>query len=563
MLLRSRIFAIVAVGLIPCVPAAAQACDHTDYAEHAFVYDDGALTDLGTLGGNCSNAVAINDSGQIAGDSTTSTGQWHAFRYSNGVMTDLGTLGGSYSSSIDINAGGQVAGSASTGTSEHAFLYSGGAMIDLGTLGGTSSRAVDLNDAGQVAGNSSTGTQSHAFLYSGGVMTDLGTLGGGMSEATAINEAGEVVGFSTTAGGETHAFRYSAGVMTDLGLLPGGTSSRAYDLNDSGVIVGAISTTSAPKSFQYSGEAMTELATNSIASRVNASGQVVLLGYFASGNTVYPQNSGLYSEGMAYIIPPLDLIPPEYEGEDFEYGRTAAAALNDDGQVVGSSSSMLILTGGGWSHAFLYDAGATIDLGTLGAGWNSSASAINDSGQVVGTSDVTPCPRWADEILTERCMVPTKSTLTLVDSEEDTKDQIKWKWSGSPAVAQADFGDPSGATRFWMCLYGNGELKTLMQVDPGAAWTSKDPKGWIYKDPTGAEDGVLKASVKPGEAGKSKVQFVGGGIHVPFRTYLLDEVYYDYLEVVLVNSTTNACWKSDFSVSKVNGSKLTAKYPAD
>jgi uncharacterized membrane protein len=34
----------------------------------------------------------------------------HAFLYSNGAMTDIGTLGGSYASGSGINASGQITG---------------------------------------------------------------------------------------------------------------------------------------------------------------------------------------------------------------------------------------------------------------------------------------------------------------------------------------------------------------------------------------------------------------------------------------------------------------------
>ena len=52
------------------------------------------VQDLGTLGGSSSWASAINDSGQVIGSSYLAGDQnRHAFLYKDGKMTDLGTLG--------------------------------------------------------------------------------------------------------------------------------------------------------------------------------------------------------------------------------------------------------------------------------------------------------------------------------------------------------------------------------------------------------------------------------------------------------------------------------------
>jgi probable HAF family extracellular repeat protein len=170
------------------------------------------FADLGTLGGNESEAYGINDGRQVVGYAFTHTGEKHAFLYSKGRKRDLGTLGGTESWAYGINNAGQVVGYATTPeASYHAFLYSKGVMTDLGTLGVGDSFAFGINDLGEVVGvwggTGTPGTGFHAFLYSNGVMTDLGTLpGGGTSVANAINEHGRVVGQATTATGETHAF---------------------------------------------------------------------------------------------------------------------------------------------------------------------------------------------------------------------------------------------------------------------------------------------------------------------------------------------------------------------
>ncbi|GLZ37082.1 hypothetical protein [Actinokineospora sp. NBRC 105648] len=76
---------------------------------------DGNVVDLGTIGGEDGEALAIGPNAVAVGRSKTAAGQWHATRWACGRAEDLGTLpGGADSTATAISPDGTVAGDSAT-----------------------------------------------------------------------------------------------------------------------------------------------------------------------------------------------------------------------------------------------------------------------------------------------------------------------------------------------------------------------------------------------------------------------------------------------------------------
>jgi probable HAF family extracellular repeat protein len=229
----------------------------------AVLWRNGQIKRLGTLGGNESIAFDVNGRGQIVGlaanrvpDPASLFGfatQTRPFLWKDGVMKDLGTLGGTDGAAFLMNEHGQIMGEfylPGTTNIDSIFWDEDGNAVDLGTLGGTNSNCSScgpwwINNRGQIVGNSTLAGDAthHGYFWDRKTLTDLATLGGNNSEANSVNDAGVIVGRADLPGSLTHdgvLWTRKHGVMTttDLGVINNDPCSTAFAINSSGQIVG-------------------------------------------------------------------------------------------------------------------------------------------------------------------------------------------------------------------------------------------------------------------------------------------------------------------------------------
>jgi probable HAF family extracellular repeat protein len=247
------------------------ATDSSGFVQSAFLADGVTMVSLNR---DWSAAAAINDEGQIVGEMRVAPGVDlnHAFLFDRGAFTDLGSLpprgASAHSTAHAINNKGQIVGQSNTFVNGvlfpdrrydavRPFLFENGALRDLGSLGarcvvfGTQefcterSVATDISNRGVIVGFSTTPatTSDHAFVVEGGRLRDLGVVDdNGQSWAYGVNNSGQIVGgyFDSSFrpfivdNGEVYSLNDLIVNPADAAALP----FAAYDINAFGVIAG-------------------------------------------------------------------------------------------------------------------------------------------------------------------------------------------------------------------------------------------------------------------------------------------------------------------------------------
>jgi hypothetical protein len=153
-----------------------------------------------------------------------------------------------------------------------------------------------------------------------------------------------------------------------------------------------------------------------------------------------------------------------------------------------------------------------------------------------------------------------KSKISIKNNpDDDTRDQVTWKWSKGDETPIEAFNDPLGTTSdYAFCIYDEStQEQPLMEalIAPGGlcegepCWKASGTKGYAFRDDAGTQGGIVKMKLKSGDLGKAQVQVQAKGVNAEMPTPPLT----GNVVVQLITATpTFDCWQTTYTVFKKN-----------
>ena len=184
------------------------------------------------------------------------------------------------------------------------------------------------------------------------------------------------------------------------------------------------------------------------------------------------------------------------------------------------------------------------------------------AGSVCDDGDADPCTNGtcdgegdcdSEEAPATTCHEPVaagRSTLTMHDSTADAKDLLEWKWRGAQDSGGSEFGSPTSATGYDLCVYDTTGLLTSISVP--AAGGGDSPPCWKetagsfrYRSRTRDPDGAAQATLRQSRhAERARVFFKAEGVNLDMPDL---SALQSPLTVQLHRSDDAACWSARYS----------------
>lgn len=146
-----------------------------------------------------------------------------------------------------------------------------------------------------------------------------------------------------------------------------------------------------------------------------------------------------------------------------------------------------------------------------------------------------------------------KASLSLRNRANDSSDKLQWKWQHGEATS--DFGDPTNATDYAVCVYdenGNVPALVLQHELPASSKWEVTNYGYRFSDSTLAEDGMRMVQLRRGEDGRAAIRASGKGSALAMTSLPLHQ---DSEVIAQLVNSAGACWESKFSSFLKNDSE--------
>jgi probable HAF family extracellular repeat protein len=193
-------------------------------ARHGFLYSNGQFTTIEYPGAAQTEAWSINDAGEIVGYYIDSNSNFFGFLYSNGQYSSISLGSNTFTVALGINDDGQIAGYYQDSNGYHGFLdNTNNSAITTIDDGGGGTIVRNINGDSLIVGLVQGGT---GFLYDS-VTGNFVSLG---FSVDGVNDSLEMVGGNTL-------YDYESGSQTPINY-PGATGTGAFEINDYTSIVG-------------------------------------------------------------------------------------------------------------------------------------------------------------------------------------------------------------------------------------------------------------------------------------------------------------------------------------